>query len=185
MSGFTGFRGAVSLAAAVAVPRMVESGGAFPERDLIVFVVAGVVVVTIVAQSLVLPAVVRWADFGDSHEVVEERRTAERRALEEALEALPRWRSGPARTPRSCSASATTTRDTWRSSAPSRATTTTTRCCSNAVRRFDLELELVRLKAAALIRMRDDGDIDDLVLRQVRAEYDAEETRLLRQGDRD
>ena len=41
VSGFTGFRGAVSLAAAVAVPRMVEGGGAFPDRDLIVFVVAG------------------------------------------------------------------------------------------------------------------------------------------------
>jgi hypothetical protein len=49
----------------------------------------------------------------------------------------------------------------------------------------ELELALVRLKAARVIKMRDDGDIDDLVLRQVRAEYDAEETRLLRQGERE
>jgi len=49
----------------------------------------------------------------------------------------------------------------------------------------ELELELVRHKSATVLRMRDDGDIDDLVLRQVRAEYDAEETRLLRQGERD
>lgn len=185
VSGFTGFRGAVSLAAAVAVPRMVESGAAFPERDLIVFVVAGVVVVTIVGQSLVLPAVVRWADFGGSHEVVEERRTAERRALEEALEALPRLakRSG------TDAEVVQRIRDDYEGHlALVRAEQSDDDDHPLLQQRgaaVGLELELVRLKAAALIRMRDDGDIDDLVLRQVRAEYDAEETRLLRQGDRD
>ncbi|WIB34941.1 hypothetical protein [Curtobacterium sp. MCJR17_043] len=69
---------------------MVESGAAFPDRDLIVFVTAGVVVVTIVGQSLVLPAVVRWAAFDGSNEVVEERRSAERVAIEAALDALPK-----------------------------------------------------------------------------------------------
>ncbi len=41
-----------------------------------------------------------------------------------------------------------------------------------------LELELVRHKAATLLRMRDADEIDDLVLRQVRSGYDAEEARL-------
>ena len=185
VSGFTGFRGAVSLAAAVAVPRMVEGGGAFPERDLIVFVVAGVVIVTIVGQSLVLPAVVRWADFGGSHEVADERRTAERRALEEALDGAAaarrplgrRRRRGPPH-PRGLRGApgARPGRAERRRRPPA------ARERGDAV---ELELELVRLKAATLIRMRDEGDIDDLVLRQVRAEYDAEETRLLRQGERD
>ena len=41
-----------------------------------------------------------------------------------------------------------------------------------------LELALVRHKAATLLRLRDDDEIDDVVLRQVRAGYDAEEARL-------
>jgi hypothetical protein len=49
----------------------------------------------------------------------------------------------------------------------------------------ELELALVRLKAATVLRLRDQGEIDDLVLRQVRAEYDAEETRLLRLDQRE
>jgi monovalent cation/hydrogen antiporter len=41
-----------------------------------------------------------------------------------------------------------------------------------------LELALVQHKAATLLRLRDADEIDDLVLRQVRAGYDAEEARL-------
>src|SRR3954452_18163189 len=61
VSATAGFRGAVSLAAALAVPAVVSSGAAFPGRDTIVFVTAGVIAVTLVAQGLLLPAVVRWA----------------------------------------------------------------------------------------------------------------------------
>ena len=38
VSGWAGFRGAVSLAAALAVPATVAGGEPFPDRDLIVFV---------------------------------------------------------------------------------------------------------------------------------------------------
>jgi CPA1 family monovalent cation:H+ antiporter len=44
VSGVAGFRGAVSLAVALAVPETVTSGGPFPGRDLIIFVTAGVIV---------------------------------------------------------------------------------------------------------------------------------------------
>lgn len=55
VSGVAGFRGAVSLAAALAVPEVMASGGAFPDRDVIVFVTSGVIVVTLVLQGLLLP----------------------------------------------------------------------------------------------------------------------------------
>jgi monovalent cation/hydrogen antiporter len=42
VSTVAGFRGAVSLAAALAIPTTVASGGPFPDRDLIVFITAGV-----------------------------------------------------------------------------------------------------------------------------------------------
>jgi CPA1 family monovalent cation:H+ antiporter len=57
---FVGVRGVVSLAAALAIPLTVESGAPFPDRDIILFVSFGVIVVTLIGQGLSLPAVVRW-----------------------------------------------------------------------------------------------------------------------------
>jgi CPA1 family monovalent cation:H+ antiporter len=57
--GFTGVRGIVSLAAALAIPLTVENGGAFPQRDLILFLTFSVVLVTLVGQGLMLPTVIR------------------------------------------------------------------------------------------------------------------------------
>jgi CPA1 family monovalent cation:H+ antiporter len=56
---FAGLRGAVSLAAALALPFTLTSGDAFPDRDLIQFVSFGVIFVTLVGLGLSLPAVVR------------------------------------------------------------------------------------------------------------------------------
>jgi NhaP-type Na+/H+ or K+/H+ antiporter len=50
-----GFRGGVSLAAALAVPVTVVDGSRFPGRDLIVLVTFGVILVTLLAQGLTLP----------------------------------------------------------------------------------------------------------------------------------
>lgn len=52
VTGLAGFRGAVSLAAALAVPATVTSGAPFPDRDLIVFVTTAVIVVLLVVQGL-------------------------------------------------------------------------------------------------------------------------------------
>ena len=57
---FTGVRGVVSLAAALAIPYFLDSGAAFPHRELILFVTFGVIIVTLVGQGLMLPLVVRW-----------------------------------------------------------------------------------------------------------------------------
>ncbi|MFA6264471.1 MAG: Na+/H+ antiporter [Pseudolabrys sp.] len=56
---FTGIRGVVSLAAALALPYIIANGQPFPHRDLILFIVFGVIIVTLVGQGLMLPAVVR------------------------------------------------------------------------------------------------------------------------------
>jgi monovalent cation/hydrogen antiporter len=57
---FAGLRGAVSLAAALALPFTLANGEAFPDRDLILFVSFGVIFVTLVGLGLSLPTVVRW-----------------------------------------------------------------------------------------------------------------------------
>jgi CPA1 family monovalent cation:H+ antiporter len=57
---FTGIRGVVSLAVALAIPYTILSGQPFPHRDLILFVTFGVIIITLVGQGLMLPYVVRW-----------------------------------------------------------------------------------------------------------------------------
>jgi len=56
---FTGVRGIVSLAAALAIPLTTESGESFPDRDRILFLTFSVILVTLVGQGLMLPAVIR------------------------------------------------------------------------------------------------------------------------------
>ncbi|KIZ41974.1 cation:proton antiporter, partial [Rhodopseudomonas palustris] len=56
---FTGVRGAVSLAAALALPYALPGGELFPDRDLILFVAFGVILITLIGLGLTLPAVVR------------------------------------------------------------------------------------------------------------------------------
>src|SRR5258708_4036279 len=51
--GWAGMRGAVSLAAALALPLQ------FPERDLVIFITFGVILVTLVGQPLTLPFLAR------------------------------------------------------------------------------------------------------------------------------
>ncbi len=57
---FIGIRGAVSLAAALALPLTDAVGQPFPERDVILIITFGVIVVTLIGQGLTLPPVIRW-----------------------------------------------------------------------------------------------------------------------------
>jgi monovalent cation/hydrogen antiporter len=90
---FAGVRGAVSLAAALALPFVLPSGETFPYRDLILFVAFGVMFVTLVGIGLTLPAVVRGlgvTDIARNERVAEHEAeiAARREALEAALKSL-------------------------------------------------------------------------------------------------
>ena len=63
---FTGIRGVVSLAAALALPALLTDGAEFPARDLILFLTFAVILVTLVGQGLVLPAVIRWLGLANA-----------------------------------------------------------------------------------------------------------------------
>jgi monovalent cation/hydrogen antiporter len=56
---WSGMRGAVSLAAALAIPLTTASGNPFPERDLIIFLTFCVILATLVLQGLSLPKLIR------------------------------------------------------------------------------------------------------------------------------
>ena len=85
---FTGVRGIVSLAAALAIPFATATGQPFPYRDLILFLTFSVILVTLVGQGLLLPWVIR--ELGLSHAGRKEReinRIEEDKARSEAVEA--------------------------------------------------------------------------------------------------
>jgi hypothetical protein len=91
--GFTGVRGIVSLAAALAIPFVLDSGQPFPDRDLILFLTFSVILVTLVGQGLMLPAVIRvlgLANLGERELQADrmEERLARRHAITAAIERL-------------------------------------------------------------------------------------------------
>jgi CPA1 family monovalent cation:H+ antiporter len=62
--GWAGMRGAVSLAAALALPLEMDAGGALPGRDLILFITFTLILFTVVVQGLTLPALIRRLGVG-------------------------------------------------------------------------------------------------------------------------
>ena len=87
--GWSGMRGAVSLAAALALPLETDAGSPFPERELLIFLAYCVVLFTVVVQGLTLPGLIRRLDIPDetSEEQAEEY-AARIAAAEAALERL-------------------------------------------------------------------------------------------------
>ncbi len=93
--GFTGIRGVVSLAAALAIPYIKADGSPFPDRDLILFLTFCVIFVTLVGEGLTLPWVTRalglaHAGRRERQEERSEEFRARKRALEAAIHELDR-----------------------------------------------------------------------------------------------
>src|SRR6516165_3000192 len=77
---WTGMRGVVSLAAALAVPLTLENGSPFPGRDLILFLTFVVILATLVVQGLSLPPIIRWLKVEDDGLTDKEEREARLKA---------------------------------------------------------------------------------------------------------
>jgi len=73
IAGWAGLRGAVTLAAAMALP-LAAGGRPFPGRDLLIFLASRVIVFTLVFNGLTLPLLIRWFGVkGDGAAAREER----------------------------------------------------------------------------------------------------------------
>ncbi|GAB3004021.1 Na+/H+ antiporter [Streptomyces pseudoechinosporeus] len=181
VSSLSGFRGAVSLAVALSVPTALDSGAPFPDRDTIVFVTSGVIVTTLVVQGLLLPVVVRWARLPRDTSVDEELFLAETTATEEALKSLPQVAEElgtDAAVTERMRHEYETHLQVLRASGGE--------ADDEEALRHDrhytaLRLELLAHKRATVLRLRDEHEIDDTVLRQVQRRLDIEEVRLSRQ----
>ena len=172
---WAGFRGGVSLAAALAIPHDV------PGRDLIVLITFGVILVTLLVQGLTLPAVLRWARLPDDDGVAREQALAERTSTEAGLSALPaiaqRLGIGPAVVERVRADYEEHLRVLANPLMPA----DDPALAAERVEHADdkrLRAALIAEKRAAVVRLRDARKIDDIVLRRLQTRLDAEEVRL-------
>ncbi|HET7856703.1 MAG TPA: Na+/H+ antiporter [Gaiellaceae bacterium] len=86
--GWAGMRGAVSLAAALALPLTTDAGDSFPNRELIVFLTFAVILGTLVVQGLTLPGLIRLLDLEGEELEAKEDAKARIHAAEAALARL-------------------------------------------------------------------------------------------------
>ena len=85
---WSGLRGAVSLAAALAIPLSTDTGAPFPGRELIIFLAFSVILFTLVVQGLSLPPLIRALHVEDDDSEEREEAIARKRAAMAALERL-------------------------------------------------------------------------------------------------
>ena len=177
MSAVAGFRGAVSLAAVLAVPHTLDSGAPFPDRDLIVLITCGVIVLTLL-QALLLPAVVRFARLPVDTSVAEELQLAEEFTLDAAIEAIDA-------TAAELGSGETVVERVRHELDKQRTLLAASGSDGDPVVQHDdqytsLSLALIARRREALLELRDEQRIDDIVLRRVQARLDIEEVRFLR-----
>ncbi len=85
---WAGMRGALSLAAALALPLETDAGTQFPGRNLIVFLTFSVILATLVGQGLTLPFLIRVLELEDDGGADREDAKARIHAAEAALARL-------------------------------------------------------------------------------------------------
>jgi Na+/H+ antiporter len=168
---WAGLRGAVSLAAALALPT------GFPERNLILLLTFAVILVTLVGQGLTLPLVLRWAGWDgtepDGDEGTLARNAAYQAGLDEIQRARPDW---PTHQPLF---------DRLESSLRDRTEHLATEDPAETAERRQERIEhetiqrgVIAAQRSAVIALRDRGEINDLTLRSIERELDLEEIRM-------
>ena len=83
-----GVRGAVTLAGTLSVPMLISVGVDFPERDLLIFIAAGVILLSLVSASISLPLLLRGLVSEPDLRLKREVRDAWKRTAEAAIQTL-------------------------------------------------------------------------------------------------
>jgi len=175
--GWTGMRGVVALAAAISLPEMLADGSPFPQRNLIVFLTFSVILVTLVLQGLTLPPLIRALGLGGSAGQQAEEKEARRAMIEAALDHLLRARAKD----RPEFAHVYDDIEQHYSERLATLTGESSEGDSNPAHyalHQGLKRELVRIERRTAVRLRNEGRINDEVLRRVEHELDLSEERL-------
>src|SRR6266849_335540 len=176
--GWTGMRGVVALAAAIALPEALSDGSPFPQRNLIIFLTCSVILVTLVLQGLTLPPLIRALGLagkaGNDGEEDEARRIITSTALShlesargQDLEDFAAVYDDLAR------------RYTRRLASLSKQDSDDDGMSNQELARYRKILgQLLHLERKTALRLRNEGRINDEVLRKIEHELDLSETRL-------
>jgi CPA1 family monovalent cation:H+ antiporter len=85
LMSWAGMRGVDSLAAALALPLVIQNGDPFPYRALIVFLTFSVILGTLVLQGLSLKPIIRWLKIDEDSSQEDEERQARLKANQAGL----------------------------------------------------------------------------------------------------
>jgi len=174
--GWTGMRGVIALAAAIALPQTLADGAPFPQRDLIIFLAFSVIFVTLVLQGLTLPPLVRALGLASEPGPNLEEEAARRQILGAALAHLEELRKKDETEfdamyedltghYRQRLAALTGQADAENGVSP-----------QHHKHLSRISRELLRIERCTAVRLRNEGDIDDEILRELERELDLRET---------
>ncbi|MDI4649732.1 Na+/H+ antiporter [Cohnella hashimotonis] len=88
MTALSGVRGAVTLAGAFSIPLLLDNGGPFPERSLVIFLSAVVILLSLVAASALLPLFAQHPAESRAAELAAAERKGERLIMGAAIRAI-------------------------------------------------------------------------------------------------
>jgi len=176
--GWTGMRGVVSLAAALALPEVTAEGAAFPERAFVIYLTFGVILATLVVQGLSLPLLIRGLGLHDDGASERQEMQARLTAAQAALARLDELASQNEVSQQSAQhlrkhyeaqVRSITKRFKKAEDEPGEDHATTYQ---------QLQREALQAERSAVIGLRNRGEINDEVLRRIERELDLEEQRL-------
>jgi monovalent cation/hydrogen antiporter len=175
---WTGMRGVVSLAAALAVPLTLQNGSPFPARALILFLAFVVILATLVLQGLSLPLLIRWLGIQDDRSMEKEERDARLKANQAALAKLNELAERDPPKADALQRLRVEYEDHIRQleGAEPESATTPLRLFSSEYER--LSHEALRVERVSIIKLRDADVINDEVLRRIQRDIDLAEARL-------
>ena len=176
--GWTGMRGVISLAAAIALPQAI-AGREFQQRDMIIFLAFCVILVTLVLQGLTLPPLIRKLGLAVAPLRDCEEEEARRAILEAAVEnlQLSRNKSEPA-----LAEVYDDLAQHYRRRLAALGRKEVEQDGADAVAIHDrfvsLSRELLQVERETAVRLRNERRINDEVLRQIERELDLSEAQL-------
>ena len=177
--GWTGMRGVVSLAAALSLPETTASGAPFPERNVIIYITFAVIFATLVLQGLSLPLIIRRLGLGRAEGLEQEELEGRRTVIRAALDRLEQLRKSTDRDREPAVYSDLAQR--YQARLSSFDTPDHAPGLPPDTNEYDLYRSLGRqlreTERATAIRLRDEGAIDDEVLRKIERDLDLLDSR--------
>jgi monovalent cation/hydrogen antiporter len=175
--GWTGMRGVVSLAAALALPTMLADGSPFPNRNLLVFLTFCVILVTLVLQGITLPPLIRALGMAGAAGPNCEEQDARRIVFQTALSHLEEKKEKDL-------AEFSSLYDHlsrhYRERLENLNRADDNReAVSDYDRYVELSRETLRIERETAVRLRNEGRINDEVLRRIERELDLNESRFV------